>query len=102
MDNLNLGKCCCCEKENETVRNAITLDKKSPVTPGGWGCFICDLPPQGAVAVVCDDCLEKIMIKESKIKFACLGYPGENRRLEIEKLTEDFSHDMSKHPEEAE
>ncbi len=100
MENLNLGKCCSCEKEHPSVRNAITLDKKTPEAKGGWGCFVCDLEPLGAVAVLCDECLDKMVQNQTVIKFACLGYPGENRRIEIEKLTEEWKHDMSKHPEE--
>lgn len=96
---MNLGKCCVCETSGKAVRNIITLDKKSPETKGGWGCFVCGLPSSGAVAVLCDECLEKTSAKESEIKFACLGYPGENRRIETDKLTEDFRHDLSKHPE---
>lgn len=100
MENLKLGKCCACEREDETVRNAITLDKKTLEEKGGWGCFVCDLPAMGAVAVACDECLDKFAAGQIKLKFACLGYPGENRRIEIEKLTEVFQHDLSKHQEE--
>src|SRR5215204_6029544 len=102
-ENLSLGKCCLCEVENESVRNIMTLHKKIPddVKNGGWGCFVCGLEPRGAVAVLCDGCLNKtIDDSKTEIKFACLGYPGENRRIEMEKLTEDFDHDMTKHPEE--
>lgn len=101
-DESSLGKCCICEAENRSVRNLITLHKKIPDgEKGGWGCFTCGSPSRGAVAVLCDDCLDKTMADETiEIKFACLGYPGENRRIEIKELTEDFDHDMSKHPEE--
>jgi len=100
-ENLSLGKCCICEQENKSVRNLITLHRKSLDEKGGWGCFTCGLPARGAVAALCDNCLDKTMgDKAVEIKFACLGYPGENRRIEIEKLTEDFDHDMTKHPEE--
>jgi len=100
-EDLKLGKCCICEQENESVRNLITLHKKSLDEKGGWGCFTCGLPSRGAVAVLCDDCLDKTTgDKAVEIKFACLGYPGENRRIEMDKLTEEFDHDMSKHPEE--
>ena len=97
MENMNLGKCCSCEAENETVRNIITLDKKIPDGGGrgGWGCFVCGLDSFGAVAVLCDECLDS----NKEIKFACLGYPQDNRRIEIEKLIEEFKHDVSKHPE---
>lgn len=97
----SLGKCCICEIENADVRNLITLHKKSPEEKGGWGCVVCDLPARGAVAVLCDNCLDVTMNDQNVgIKLACLGYPGENRRIEVEQLTEDFDHDMSKHPEE--
>ena len=97
MENLKLGNCCACERENETVRNAVMLDKKIPSEKGGWGCFVCGLEPHGAVAVLCDECLDKYAAQKLEIKFACLGYPGENRRIEIEKLKEDFAHDLTKH-----
>lgn len=102
-EDTKLGKCCICEIENESVRNVMTLHKEIPPEEknGGWGCFVCDRPARGAVAVLCDDCLDNTMGDQPvEIKFACLGYPGENRRIEIEKLTVDFDHDMSKHPEE--
>ena len=99
-DDLKLGKCCICELENDSVRNMMTLDLKTlPGEKGGWGCFQCGKPAEGAVAVLCDECIDKYFVKKVEIKFACLGYPGENRRIEIEKLTESFEHDMSKHPE---
>ncbi len=82
---MNLGKCCSCECESESVRNIITLDKLSPAPtlPGGWGCFVCGLPAMGAVAVLCDGCLDKMVAGENLIKFACIGYPTDNRRIEI-------------------
>lgn len=99
MENLNLGKCCICETEGKIVRNVITLNKKTPEEKGGWGCVVCGLEPRGAVAVVCDVCIELYAKDETKLKFACLGYPSENRRIEIEKLTETYEHISSKHPE---
>lgn len=102
MENFKLGKCCSCEQENDSVRNILMLDKltSEPTLPGGWGCVVCGLPAMGAVAVLCDECLEKSAEKKTNVKFACVGSPGENRRIEIQKLTEVFEHDMSKHPGE--
>ena len=101
MENLNLGKCCYCEQTGESVRNVITLDKKLPVkSTGGWGCFVCGLPPEGAVAVVCDDCLDKFVENQIALKYACVGDPGENQRIAVEELTETFEHDPSKHKDE--
>lgn len=98
MEKMNLGKCCICETETDAVRNIISLDKKIPdeERSGGWGCFVCGLPARGAIAVLYDECLDKKL----EIKWACLGYPKENRRIEIEKLTVPFGHDLSKHSEE--
>ncbi|MDQ3652668.1 MAG: hypothetical protein M3458_20805 [Acidobacteriota bacterium] len=96
---VSLGRCCVCET-TEGVVNIIALDLRVPLTPGTrpsgtWGCVVCDLPAEGAVAVVCDACLEQ------PLKFACVGYPYLNRRVPVERLTEPFTHDLSKHPETA-
>lgn len=101
MENLNpLGRCCICETTRDVV-NIITLDVKIPdgERQGGWGCFVCGLEARGAVAVLCDGCAPTWKAG-TPIKFACLGYPGADRRIEIEKLTEPYQHDISKHPEE--
>lgn len=92
------GLCCICEVEDETVRNIIMLDHRSPDPGiGCWGCFQCGLPTAGAVAVECDRCLES----KAEILFACLGAPKANRRILIAELPpEPFDHDMSKHPDE--
>ena len=99
MEYKDLGNCCMCEKRDESCRNLITLDKKTPEERRSWGCVVCNLPPSGAVAVLCDDCIDELRQKRGEIKFACLGYPGENRRVGLEKLTEVYEHDNSKHPE---
>jgi len=92
----SLGRCCHCEREGPTVRNIVMLPLRSPEPGSGrWGCLECGLPIEGALAVVCDECLERGL----KPKLACLGPPAANRRIPIEQLTERFEHDMSKHPE---
>lgn len=96
-EDVKLGQCCACERDGEAVRNVVMLDYKSPEPGDGcWGCFQCGLPMAGAVAVLCDECVSL----RQPLRFACLGSPAENRRIAIEKLTERFEHDMSKHPEE--
>ncbi len=99
-DEINLGACCICELENESVRNILMLDKKAVVAGHGWGCFVCSLASDGAVAVVCDDCFDKMNSGEVGLKFASRGYPSIDGRVPIEELTDDFGHDMSKHPSE--
>ncbi len=92
-----LGSCCSCGKKGRTVRNIICLHWRAPVPGTGWGCAQCNLPGDGAIAVLCDECLEK----KREPKFVCSGYPGIDRRLPFEHLDKTpFDHDLSKHPEE--
>jgi hypothetical protein len=94
MDELDLGPCCACEGL-EKVRNVITLNVKG-TTPGkGWGCFVCGLSSDGAVAVLCDSCMES----KAQPRFAVDGYATEKRRIPIEQLSIPHKHDLSKHRE---
>lgn len=100
-DETNLGKCCSCEKEGPDVRNVMALPFKKPSTEPGsaWGCFVCGLPNEGAIAVLCDDCLHN-----GKIRFVVDGYAGDNLRLpvdEVQATAEPHNHDMSFHQNEA-
>ena len=100
-DQPNLGKCCSCEEEGDHVRNVIALGFKKPsAEPGsGWGCFVCNLPHEGAIAVLCDDCLDN-----GEIRFVVDGYAEDNKRLpidEVQATAEPHNHDMSFHQNEA-
>jgi hypothetical protein len=91
-----LGTCCACEGIGY-VRTIIILDKRSPEPGGGcWECLKCGLPMAGAIAVLCDFCKATGDLP----RFACLGFPAENRRIPIEQLTETFAHDLANHPGE--
>lgn len=89
----DLGTCCRCEMA-DGVRNIIMLPFKAPIAGHGWGNALTNLPADGAVAVVCDDCLQKYQSDETpglvSLKFACRGYPGLEGRIPIEELTEPF------------
>lgn len=100
MREYNLGPCCGCQR-TDGVRNILMLDKKAPVSGKGWGCFQCHAPAQGAYAVVCDECLEKLngAKDEDVLQFACGGTPTESNRVPIGDLTEPFGHDLFFHPE---
>lgn len=88
----NLGPCCNCERTNG-VRNIVMLDRRSPTPGHGWGCVVCDLPFDGAVVVLCDDC-----IAVSPPKFVCTGYPAADGRTSYADLPPDeFEHDDDKH-----
>lgn len=36
----------------------LSLQKKSPTPGRGWGCVVCGLPADGAMAAVCNACFE--------------------------------------------
>jgi hypothetical protein len=95
----SLGTCCICGGL-EDVRNIINLPYKA-LTPGhGWGCVVCGLPPDGAIAVLCDGCLEADPPKG--LKFACDDFPAANKRVPIGELSSravSHEHDMAKHGE---
>lgn len=94
MSDDDLGPCCACGKEGPDVRNILCLHQKGPTPGKGWGCFTCGLPPDGAVAVLCDDCLANAAVE---IRFVCLGWPREGR-IPIEDLPfEPFDHNMAYH-----
>jgi hypothetical protein len=87
----DLGPCCCCER-TDGVRNVITLHRRGVMLGRGWGCVVCGLACDGAIAVLCDDCLGK------PLRFACRGYPGKDGRVPISELPAgDFDHDPRKH-----
>jgi len=91
-DNNELGDCCACQGTTN-VRNVVMHDKRAPVPGTGWGCVVCHLPNDGAISVICDDCLEN----ETEIREACWGYPNEKKRVSLNSLAEPFAHDMAKH-----
>lgn len=91
----NLGACCGCGAV-DGVRNLVMLTVRA-ATPGyGWGCLVCGLPSDGAVAVLCDDCMRH---DPPRIEYAVDGPVSLGRRLPLERLTEPYDHDLSKHPE---
>ena len=92
-----LGPCCACGRDGLGLRNLVMLHLRGPIDGTGWGCFQCGLPNHGAVAAVCDECIDN----ETPIRFACKGYATAGERVPREELTEPWDHDMSKHPLEA-
>ena len=92
------GPCCICESK-KGVRNIIQLDYKV-VSESGWGCVQCELSPEGAVAIVCDSCIEqygsdniedKIIYLMDRMHRRIVVPPAEGRIL--------HKHDLSRHPE---
>jgi hypothetical protein len=91
---VDLGPCCACGGTGLHVRNVLRLHPKAPTPGRGWGCLQCGLPADGAIAVVCDDCLEA----KAKLQAACRGYPGVDGRVPIAALTGEQRHYLAKHP----
>ena len=91
----DLGHCCVCRQSCPQVRNLLTLPRRAPVPGTGWGCVVCGLPPNGAVAVVCDACLEQ------PLQEVCSGFEVQGERAAYASLApEPFAHDRTRHPEE--
>jgi hypothetical protein len=98
---IKLGPCCIC-RGTRKVRNVLQLHQKAPIAGRGWGCVVCHLPADGAVAVLCDKCFEDFRAKRTSLKEACRGYPAEDGRIPIGELTGSHEHDMSYHAGETE
>lgn len=91
-----LGSCCICETFTE-VNNIMMLDRKAPIAGKGWGCIVCRLPHDGAVAVVCDGCREFVEAGANPV-YVCRGSPGtDGRTLYAELSPEPFGHDEEAH-----
>jgi hypothetical protein len=90
------GPCCACGREGLLLRNIMMLHVRAPIDGTGWGCVACSLESNGAVAAVCDACVEA----QAEVRWACLGYPAGGERVPVEQLTEPWEHDMALHPEE--
>jgi hypothetical protein len=93
----DLGRCCACGREGRTVRNVLMLPVKGPEPGTGWGCCACGLPPDGAVAVLCDRCVRR----GKRPIDVVAGYTAERRRVARSALAgEPHEHDHAKHAED--
>lgn len=88
-DDIDFGPCCACGG-TDNVRNIIMLDVKASKPGTGWGCAICHLPSDGAMAVLCDECIKN----KAEIRFACDGYLAGKQRIEISKLSGEHKHNL--------
>jgi hypothetical protein len=85
------------------VVNIIMLRHKSPIPGRGWGCFVCDVPADGATAVVCRECFgdrDDPGAVIPRLRWACRGYPGSDGRVPISELTGVHEHDEDVHASE--
>ncbi|MCV3215115.1 hypothetical protein OGM63_16610 [Plectonema radiosum NIES-515] len=87
---LDLGACCACGK-TEKVENILTINKRAPIPGTGWSCVVCGLPYDGAVTVMCDDCV----VGNKEPKEVCYGYVKDKKRISYTALSEEeFNHNF--------
>lgn len=92
----DLGACCACGDCGPQVRNILALQRRAPTPGTGWGCFRCGLPPDGAIAVVCDACLAA----KAEIRWVTDGLVCDKKRSLYELLSDEiFEHRRQLHPE---
>jgi hypothetical protein len=102
-EDVPVGRCCCCDQVAE-LPNLMMLDVRGPdtATGKGWGCAVCGLPADGAMAALCRRCIPDDWQPgqpkpAGEIRFACTGYVSEPGRVPRAELVEAFEHDSKKH-----
>lgn len=91
---LDIGPCCACGNKITGTNNIICLDFQSPTGDWGWSCFGCGLPPAGATAVICDDCLQA----NTDVRWLITGRPTDKQRVPMDQVEQiPFKHNLSKH-----
>jgi len=95
-DDIDLGTCCACGGADR-VLSILMLNYRAPIAGTGWGCAVCDLAPDGAIAVLCDDCVNH----DRPLQFVVEGFlkGGGKRAPYASILDRRFDHDPAKHPE---
>lgn len=92
----DLGRRCICETRTG-VTNIVIIERRAPVAGTGWGCVVCGLPSDGAVAVLCDRCMELVHAGAVPI-FVCRGYAGDDQRAPYTEVSREvFAHNDEAH-----
>lgn len=90
---VDYGPCCACGKHDGTVQQVVSLNRLAPIAGTGWECTGCGLPPNGAMAVVCTECLAK----REPLKNVIYGPLGSHDRFLVGDLSEEvFDHKRPK------
>lgn len=89
------GRCCACGDEKKGMRNLVYLPVLAMVHGRGWGCALCRLPWNGAIAVVRDGCFTG----GRAVRWACAGWLADPARVPVSELMGEHIHDITKHPE---
>lgn len=90
----HFGPCCSCGAADQSVGNILLIPHPAPIPGTGWGCVVCNLPENGALAVVCDACMEDNV----PLQFVISGFPMAHGRIARELLSDErFEHRMEYH-----
>src|SRR5438270_12248351 len=95
-EDVPIGRCCACGVDGRRLPNLIMVRKRAPEHSKGWGCAVCGLPADGAMAAVCLECMPDSFGPGDRIpelQLVCRGYVGEPERVPIGTLTETWDHD---------
>jgi hypothetical protein len=107
LSDRDYGPCCACGSpptRRDPVRTFVALSAKAPVPGTGWGCVVCRLPADGAIAVVCDACVAAAERAGAvpPIREVFAGYPNDGRRVPPADCPPgEHRHDPRSHPEMA-
>jgi hypothetical protein len=77
-----LGSCCGCGSKENKIARVACLPYKTTEPGTGWGCKLCNLALDGAIAPMCEAC----MAKGTLPKFFCVGWPGDDVRKPVAEL----------------
>lgn len=87
------GPCCACGAVGRPLNCFVQINKKMPEPGTGWGCFICGLPMDGALAAICSECANALRAPTHIV----VGFVHEGRRVPISDLNEEFHHIEAHH-----
>lgn len=87
--------CCACQLER-LCRWVQPLPVLHPVSGLGWGCAVCDIANDGAIAVLCDACAGQ---RNLDIHDVCAGSATDPARAPYRDCVRCFEHDHANHME---
>lgn len=93
----SLGPCCNCGIASPCVRTIVMLDFRAPVPGTGWGCVVCSLPSDGAIAVLCDRCAAEVEQRKAPLQSICAGFACESVRVPYPDNVTPFQHRLEAH-----
>ena len=89
------GPCCYCGGTDKPRQAIVALPYRAPTPGTGWGCVVCGLPTDGAVAIACTDCEADGM--DDGLLVCIDGAVGESLPVVEFDRSEPFQHDEEKH-----